>query len=222
LGVIRIILENGLRVSLRSLLEESYAIGRFPTDPTERLLQFIGERVAVELRARGVRHDLIRAVFVRNVAGNRGAQPGIESSLEDDLVRLIKRVDALADFLETTDGGNLLTAYRRGANIVKIEEKRDGTVYAGDPDSSLIVQPEEDALQAQLGAARQHSIAALEAEDFGRAMGLLALLRGPVDEFFSKVTVNCEDRALRANRLRLLARIRDTLNVVADFSLIEG
>jgi glycyl-tRNA synthetase beta chain len=222
LGVIRIIIENELRVSLRSLLTQSHAIGRFPTDPTERLLQFIGERVAVELRARGVRHDLIRAVFVRNVAGNRGAQPSIESSPEDDLVRLIKRVDALANFLESADGGNLLTAFRRGANIVKIEERRDGTVYAGDPDASLLGLPEEDVLQARLGVARQDSVAALEVEDFERAMGILALLRGPVDEFFSKVTVNCEDRALRANRLRLLARIRDTLNVVADFSLIEG
>jgi glycyl-tRNA synthetase beta chain len=222
LGVIRIILENGLRVPLRSFLSESQAIGRFPTDPTERLLQFIGERVAVELRARGVRHDLIRAVFVRNIAGNRGADPSIESSLEDDLVRLIKRVDALANFLETADGGNLLTAYRRGANIVKIEERRDGTAYEGDPDASLFALPEEQVLQARLEAARRDSVAALQAEDFERAMGILALLRGPVDEFFSKVTVNSEDRALRANRLRLLARIRDTLNVVADFSLIEG
>jgi glycyl-tRNA synthetase beta chain len=222
LGVIRIILENGLRLPLRDVLVECHGIGGFASDPTERLLQFIGERVAVELRTRGVRHDLIRAVFVRDVAGNRGGRSDIESSLEDDLVRLIKRVAALASFLDSADGGNLLTAYRRAANIVRIEEKKDGTVYAGDPDASLFALAEEAVLQKRLEAARCASLEAFASEDFERAMGILAQLRPPVDEFFTKVTVNADDRALRANRLRLLARMRDTLNVVADFSLIEG
>ena len=222
LGVMRIIIENELRLPLKSVLHESYVIGRFPADPTDRLLRFIGERVAVELRTRGIRHDLIRAVFVRDVAGNRNAEPGIESSLEDDLVRLVKRVDALAHFLDSADGGNLLTAYRRGANIVKIEERKDGAVHGGDPDPSLFTLKEEDILHARLGTARRDSGAALDREDFEEAMGILAQLRGPVDEFFNKVTVNCDDQALRANRLRLLARMRDTLNGVADFSLIEG
>jgi glycyl-tRNA synthetase beta chain len=113
-------------------------------------------------------------------------------------------------------------AYRRAANIVRIEEKKDGAAYPGAPDPKLLREPAEARLAAELERATALSADALAREAFTTAMAGLAALRGSVDEFFLRVTVNCEDRELRANRLRLLAQIRDTLNRVADFSLIEG
>jgi glycyl-tRNA synthetase beta chain len=213
LGVIRLILENGLRLALRSLLRQAFAIDRegayaFASDPTAELLGFFADRLKVHLRGEGVRHDLIAAVFA---LGD-----------EDDLVRLLARVAALDGFLKADDGANLLVAYRRAANIVRIEEKKDGTVYPGEPDPKLLAEPAEATLAAELDRAARESGDALGREAFTAAMAALARLRGPVDEFFARVTVNCEDRELRANRLRLLAQIRDTLNRVADFSQIEG
>jgi glycyl-tRNA synthetase beta chain len=211
LGVIRLILENKLRLALAPVFRQAFALGRdngFGADPTADLLAFFADRVKVHLREQGVRHDLVAAVFA--LGG------------EDDLVRLLARVAALDAFLATDDGANLLVAYRRAANIVRIEEKRDGTAYPGEPDSKLLTAPEEAALAAELERAAGNSTAALRREAFTDAMAALAALRGPVDEFFARVTVNCDDTALRANRLRLLAQIRDTLNRVADFSEIEG
>jgi glycyl-tRNA synthetase beta chain len=198
-----------LRLPLaRAFGEAAATLDQGLPDPTAELLGFLADRLKVHLRERGVRHDLIAAVFA--LGG------------EDDLVRLLARVDALAAFLRSEDGANLLTAYRRASNIVRIEERRDETSYGGAPDPGLFAQREEEVLAARLARAAEESARALEREAFVDAMGALAALRGPVDDLFDRVTVNCEDPGLRANRLRLLAQIRDTLNRVADFSLIEG
>ena len=162
----------------------------------------------MHLRERGVRHDLISAVFA--LGG------------EDDLVRLLARVDALEKFLASDDGANLLIAYKRAANIVRIEERKDRCSYDAAPDSAAFDQAEETALHAALVKAAEHARAALSAEDFTTAMSAMAALRPPVDAFFDKVTVNADDSRLRANRLRLLSAIGGTLHQVADFSKIEG
>jgi glycyl-tRNA synthetase beta chain len=162
----------------------------------------------VALREQGVRHDLIAAVFALGS--------------EDDLVRLLARVDALKRFLDSEDGANLLVAYRRASNIVRIEEKKDGKTYNSGVDGALLRQDEEKALRRALAASGEAGDHALESEDFTGAMGALAQLRAPVDAFFDKVTVNSDEADLRANRLRLLSEIRATLNRVADFSQIEG
>ena len=125
-------------------------------------------------------------------------------------------------FLATEDGANLLTAYRRAANIVRIEEKKDGHSHGEEPDPILLRQAEETALAERLAEVERLSSAALDGEEFGVAMAALATLRRPVDAFFDRVTVNDTDSALRANRLRLLARIKATLDRVADFAQIEG
>ena len=214
LGVIRLIIENKLRLPLAAAFRKAFVIegesrkAASGSEPTTELLAFFADRLKVHLREQGVRHDLIAAVFA---LGN-----------EDDLVRLLARVGALDAFLKSDDGANLLVAYRRAANIVRIEEKKDGVTYPGVPDLELLREPAEKALAARLVQAAGKSSMALKGEAFTRAMAALAALRGPVDEFFDRVTVNCDDRALRANRLRLLVQIRDTLNRVADFSAIEG
>ena len=204
LGVIRLILENRLRLPLLKIFRVAVEKG----DPSAELLDFFADRLKVALRDQGVRHDLIAAVFA--LGG------------EDDLVRLLARVEALGAFLKSEDGANLLTAYRRASNIVRIEEGKDKTRYADPPDPALLREPAENLLAERLNVATAESSRALEAEGFASAMAALARLRVPVDEFFNKVTVNTDDRELRANRLRLLSQIRDTLNRVADFSKIEG
>jgi glycyl-tRNA synthetase beta chain len=171
------------------------------------LLGFFADRLQVHLRDVGVRHDLISAVFA---AGE-----------EDDLVRLLAKVEALRAFLATEDGANLLTALRRASNIVRIEEKRDRRSYAGQPDGQQLQAKEEQMLFFRLMTVGGDIAGALEREDFGEAMAALARLRQPVDAFFDRVTVNAEDPKLRENRLHLLAQIRAALGAVADFSLIE-
>ncbi|HEV2163120.1 MAG TPA: glycine--tRNA ligase subunit beta [Stellaceae bacterium] len=205
LGVIRLILENKLRLPLLTVFKAAAPAGK---DPGKELLEFFADRLKVHLRERGVRHDLIAAVFA---LGD-----------EDDLVRLLARVDALGAFLKTEDGANLLVAYRRAANILRIEEKKDNRSYSGVPRPDLLQAAEERTLDKALHEAALRNAAALEAEDFAAAMRALAALRGPVDKFFDKVTVNTDDKEIRENRLRLLSQIRDTLNRVADFSRIEG
>ena len=195
LGVIRLIVENDLRVSLGKLADEA-------------LLAFFADRLKVQQREKGVPHDLIDAVF--SLGG------------EDDLVRLLARVVALQEFLKTEDGANLLTGYRRAANIVRIEEKNDGRKYDGAVDAKLLREPQEKALYERLGAARGEMEAAVAVEDFADAMTALASLRAPVDSFFDAVTVNAPDAALRENRLNLLSEIRTVMRTVADFSKIEG
>ena len=233
LGVIRLIVENKLRLPLGQTLDAALAGYNWlppgdsalahalagsgtmlPPEPgkeatRETLLEFFAERLKVHLRDDGVRHDLVSAVFATG---------------EDDLVLLLERVKALEFFLDLDDGTNLLTAYRRAANILRIEEKKDGSRYEGEPDKDLFDQVEEQTLHNRIAAARNNADAALTKEPplFANVMMFMAELRAPVDAFFDNVTVNCEDPALRRNRLLMLSQIRSTLDRVADFSKIEG
>lgn len=193
LGVIRIILENGIR---------------FPLTVKDDLLAFFADRLKVALKEKGVRHDLIDAVFS---LGN-----------EDDLVRLVARVEALQAFLKTDDGANLLAGYKRAANILKVEEKKDNRTYLSEVAPTLLSEPAEKSLHAALAAAIAAIGPALDREDFAAAMQQMAALRVPVDAFFEAVKVNADDPAVRANRLSLLAGLRAALHRVADFSKIEG
>ncbi len=258
LGVIRIVLENGLRLPLTgplsaavwgALLDAEFAredeagaavrsleTRGFPKGPeldaivgavsraarraqvpddarlaaiTHSLLDFFADRLKVYLRDKGARHDLIDAVY---------ALPG-----QDDLLTVVWRVEALGPLLEAEDGKNLLAGYRRAANILRAEEKRDGAgAFAGPHDPAKLALPAErdlaDALAAAGAAARER----VGREDFEGAMRALATLRAPVDAFFLDVTVNADDPALRLNRLRLLGELRDAVHAVADFSKIAG
>ncbi|MFJ7436067.1 glycine--tRNA ligase subunit beta [Methylorubrum thiocyanatum] len=234
LGVIRLILENGLRLPLLDgpiwdafdeLPGKSVAILDLSsvaaldaldedtelTDPRAKdLLAFFADRLKVYLRDQGARHDLIDAVF---------ALPG-----QDDLLLVVRRVEALGAFLATDDGKNLLAGYKRAANILRIEEKKDGRAYDAAPDAALAASglPEERALAEALTATREEASAAVAAEDFSGAMRALSRLRAPVDAFFEKVTVNADDPALRRNRLLLLNALRAATREVAEFSRIEG
>jgi glycyl-tRNA synthetase beta chain len=213
LGTIRLILENRLRLPLRAAFGQALAgYGERLSDTDadaviSELLDFFAERLKVHLKDAGVRHDLISAVFA---AGE-----------EDDLVRLLAKVEALRAFLATDDGANLLTALRRASNIVRIEEKRDGRSYAGQPDGQRLQAEEEQRLFFRLMTVGGDIAGALEREAFGEAMAALAQLRQPVDAFFDRVTVNAEDPKVRENRLHLLGQIRSALGAIADFSLIE-
>ena len=217
LGVIRLILENEppVRLPLSDAFKEALDgyDDMLPTEPgaeatCEALLAFFADRLRVHLRDLGHRHDLVNAVF--SVDG------------EDDLVRLLARVDTLADFLDGEDGINLLTAYRRAANILRIEEKKDGRRYEGKPDPALFAEAEERTLHEQIIRVNNLAEHMLSRESFGHAMTIMSPLRAPVDAFFDHVTVNCDDPALRRNRLLMLSQIRSTLDGVADFSKIEG
>lgn len=263
LGVIRLVLENNIKLSLTSLLAKPFArtanaalfaeflkakelveaIERSPFAPVVEhpsvaelatifrqrqiveaetlarvmharaldLLSFFADRLKVYLRDQGARHDLIDAVFA------------LEG--QDDLLMIVRRVEALGRFLDTEDGANLLAGYRRAANILRIEEKKDGRSYNEAPDLEIVNaqgQIEEKALAVVLHGAKEEAQKAVETEDFEGAMRALSRLRQPVDAFFDKVTVNAEDPALRANRLRLLNDLREATRTVADFSRIEG
>lgn len=212
LGVIRLILENGLRLPLLPVFSAAVAghTAAFSADKAAipgDLLEFFADRLKVFLKEQGVRHDLISAVFA--LGG------------EDDLVRLLKRVQALSGLLGSEDGANLLAAYRRAMNIVRIEDKKDGP-HDGAVDAAVLAQDEEKALHATLSAITPQVTAALTAEDFEAAMAALSGLRGPVDAFFEKVTVNADDPALRRNRLRLLSAIGAVMGPIADFAKVEG
>jgi glycyl-tRNA synthetase beta chain len=213
LGVIRLILENKLRLPLVTTFEVTLVGYREQLPGLDRpaiaqeLLAFFADRLKVHLRSAGVRHDLISAVFA------------LEG--EDDLVRLLAKVEALQAFLATEDGANLLIAHRRAGNIVRIEEKRDRRRYVGAPDPALLGAEEASRLLAGLESARAEIGRALQAEAFGQAMQALAGLRRPIDAFFDRVTVNADDPDQRENRLRLLGQIRAALDAIADFSMIE-
>ena len=214
LGIIRILIENNLRLPLRDVFRKSEFTfmeresGLVGVSQTDELLEFFADRLKVALREKGIRHDLIDAAFA---LGD-----------EDDLVRLVRRVEALQAFLKTDDGANLLVGYRRAANILKIEEKKDKREYRDAPDVSALVQTEEKSLENALLAAKEAVGKALQREDFAGAMGEMAKLRAPVDRFFDKVTVNADDKKLRENRLKQLAQIVATAHQVADFSKVEG
>ncbi len=224
LGVIRLVGETGLRLSLKDAFGAAYDLHCNPEEggrtagesqiatrdeTINGLLSFFADRLQVHLRGEGVRHDLIAAVF------------GVDGG-EDDLVRLRLRVDALSGLLGEADGANLLAGYRRAANIVRIEEKKDGHRHDGSVDTTLFNQNEESDLADALAKADDGLGSALASDGFGDAMQALAELRGPIDAFFEQVTVNADDAATRENRLKLLGQIAATMNRVADFSRIEG
>ncbi|GMV62440.1 MAG: glycine--tRNA ligase beta subunit [Parvibaculum sp.] len=222
LGIIRIVLEGNLRIDLTKVLIEhgdlfkqrDWAITAFD------LLDFFGDRLKVRLRDMGNRFDLVDAVFLMGSTADTQI-PGMRNSR--DLQQIVKRVEALSDFLSTEDGANLLAGYKRATNILRIEEKKDGEgAFNEAPDASLFTQDEEKALAAAIATASKAAKAAVAKEDFAAAMSALASLRAPVDAFFDKVTVNADDAKVRANRLKLLAQIRAALHEVADFSKVEG
>jgi glycyl-tRNA synthetase beta chain len=203
LGVIRLVLDNGLRMPLLPV----FAQARADADGRD-LLSFFADRLKVQLREQGARHDLVDAVFA------------LEG--QDDLVLIVRRIEALAKFLETDDGKNLLAGTKRAANILRIEERKDKLQYTEAPDGALLQQAEEKELAAAIGVAKLEADLAIVREDFAAAMTAVAKLRPHVDAFFDKVTVNVDDVVLRANRLRLLNEIREATRAVADFSKIEG
>ncbi len=197
LGAIRIILSYNIRLPLSSVISLDTGIPEFLVD-----------RLKVLLRETHTRHDLIDAVF--------------SVSTLDDIKPLVDRTVSLQAFLGTDDGANLLAGYKRAANILKAEEKKDGQVYAGEVLESHLTEASEVALFAALTRAREAIAPALEREDFAGAMTVMAGLRAPVDAFFGAVKVNADDKVVRANRLNLLGALRATLNRIADFSKIEG
>jgi glycyl-tRNA synthetase beta chain len=206
LGVIRIVLDNALRLSLRKVIDADSKSPAIAND----LLAFFGDRLKVQLRDQGARHDLVDAVLAQHGEG------------QDDLLLIVRRVEALGKFLATDDGKSLLAGYKRAANILRIEEKKDGKTYHGKTDSHLYLQPEERALAAAIHAVKEEAAKAVAQEDYEGAMAAIAKLRSDVDAFFDKVTVNVEMADRRENRLKLLNEIREATNSVADFSRIEG
>ncbi|MCP1759004.1 glycine--tRNA ligase subunit beta [Bradyrhizobium japonicum] len=224
LGVIRIISENGLRIQLKSLFERllkqtgadiaarapkiAPGIGKTVVGADENdLLAFFADRLKVQLREQGARHDLVDAVFAL------GGQ--------DDLLMIVRRVEALGKFLDSDDGKNLLAGIKRASNILGIEEKKDKRSFDGAPDAALYGLDEEKALAKAIGEVQAEASAAVAREDFAAAMSAMAKLRPPVDAFFEKVRVNDDDLKVRENRLKLLNEIRSATRAVADFSKIQ-
>ena len=229
LGVIRIVLENDLRLPLMKAIDQAQSIYKkqkkwpsFDRQPNESendhqkrvyqsvggLIEFFADRLKVFLKDQGKRPDLIDAVF------SLGGQ--------DDLALIVRRVEALDGFLKTDDGTNLLAGVKRAANILAIEEKKDKKSYAGTYDLKLLKELEETALAAKIEEIKQDTVAAINVENFAGAMRALAELRPPVDAFFDKILVNADDPKIRENRLKLLSEIRAATATVADFSKIAG
>jgi glycyl-tRNA synthetase beta chain len=215
LGIIRIIISNENRISLSNFINKAWwgyagneagVIGqsdRFAGD----LLSFFADRLKVQLREQGARHDLVDAVFA------------LEG--QDDLLMVVRRVEALGKFLDTDDGKNLLAGTKRASNILSIEEKKDKRAFDGTPEPSLYSLAEEKALADAIDLAKVEAGVAVMNEDFASAMGAIAKLRPAVDAFFDKVKVNDDDPKVRENRLRLLNEIRAATRAVADFSKIQ-
>lgn len=211
LGVIRLITENALRLSLMKVAASALAgLSVKPADaqklPSD-LLAFFADRLKVQLREQGARHDLVDAVFAL------GGQ--------DDLLMIVRRVEALGKFLESDDGKNLLAGIKRASNILGIEEKKDKRSFDGAPDAALYSLDEEKALAKAIGEVKAEASAAVAREDFAAAMSAMAKLRPPVDAFFEKVRVNDDNAKVRENRLKLLNEIRSATRAVADFSKIQ-
>jgi glycyl-tRNA synthetase beta chain len=211
LGVIRLIVDNTLRLPLLNVAKSAMAglpekgdAQKLPGD----LLSFFADRLKVQLRDQGARHDLVDAVF------SLGGQ--------DDLLLVVRRVEALGKFLDTDDGKNLLAGTKRASNILAIEEKKDKRTFDGAPDAGLYKLPEEKALAGAIDQVKSEAGAAVQREDFATAMSAMAKLRPAVDAFFDKVKVNDDEPKVRENRLKLLNEIRAATRAVADFSKIEG
>ncbi|GAB2206999.1 glycine--tRNA ligase subunit beta [Roseibium sp. ROS1] len=212
LGVIRIILENNLRIRLgeaiRSALDLQGVEASDPAALVADLLSFFGDRLKVHLKDEGARHDLIDAVFA------------LEG--QDEFLLVVRRVEALGKFVSSDDGTNLLAGYKRAVNILKAEEKKDGSPVSGKPHADHFQEQAEIDLAAAIDVARAEAADAVASENFEGAMEALSKLRAPVDRFFDDILVNAEDATLRMNRLQLLAEIRDATHVVADFSKVAG
>jgi glycyl-tRNA synthetase beta chain len=217
LGVIRLIVNNNIPVNLRHFLEGHFQLllpGQNYTSYASRidnLLVFIEDRLEVQLREQGARHDLLDAVTARFslIPGNQ-------------LILIVRRVEALGRFLDTDDGKNLLAGFKRASNILRIEEKKDNKTHSGEPDVSLLEGEVEKHLWRTIQSTVADSNHHVASSDFESAMESLSTLRTAVDAFFDKVTVNVDDKSLRENRLKLLNEIREATRAVADFSKIEG
>ena len=189
-------------------LDESSRLGAWVSYLSRDLLAFFADRLKVLLREEGKRHDLVDAVFALG---------------DDDLVRIVRRVEALSAFLATEDGASLLAGYKRAANILRAEAKKTPDEdFVLNPQLGAMEAPEEMALQTTLATVQGQVAQALEREDYAHAMQVFSHLRAPVDAFFEHVLVNAPEPALRLNRLRLLSGVRDTANRIADFSLVGG
>jgi glycyl-tRNA synthetase beta chain len=215
LGIIRILIENAISLPLLPLFRSGLELYRSQLGnnfgkafDAADLLSFLADRLKVYLREQGRRYDLIDAVF--SLSG------------QDDLLSIVRRVEALSNFLESEDGQHLLVGVKRASNILRIEEKKDGRSFEGDVNQMILIQGEEKELNSAINAAVAQARKAVKAEDFEAAMKAMARLRPPVDHFFDKVTVNADDPSFRENRLKLLNRIRAATLEVADFSRIEG
>ncbi|WP_029584806.1 glycine--tRNA ligase subunit beta [Bradyrhizobium sp. URHD0069] len=219
LGVIRLLVENRHKINLISVFDkhaEAFKVtgaamvrwaGRQVRNNSVDLLAFFADRLKVQLREQGARYDLVDAVFA------------LEG--QDDLLMVVRRVEALGKFLDTDDGKNLLAGTKRAANILRIEEKKDGKAYEGAPDAALYSLDEEKTLAKAIDQVKADASAAAAKEDFASAMSAMAKLRPAVDAFFDKVKVNDDDAKVRENRLKLLNEIRDATRAVADFSKIQ-
>ncbi|MGA8319117.1 MAG: glycine--tRNA ligase subunit beta, partial [Bradyrhizobium sp.] len=227
LGVIRLLNDNGRQISLTKIFDAHAnriyeALGRKGVSVGVRsvpwagkqvqklsldLLSFFADRLKVQLREQGARHDLVDAVFA------------LEG--QDDLLMVVRRVEALGQFLDTDDGKNLLAGAKRASNILSIEEKRDKRAFEGAPNPALYSLAEEKALADAIDLAKVEASVAVMNEDFTSAMGAIAKLRPAVDAFFDKVKVNDDDPKVRENRLKLLNEIRAATRAVADFSKIQ-
>jgi glycyl-tRNA synthetase beta chain len=211
LGVIRLIVENKLRLPIQNAANSAIAGLSVKSDtaslPSD-LLSFFADRLKVQLREQGARHDLVDAVF------SLGGQ--------DDLLLVVRRVEALGTFLDSDDGKNLLAGTKRANNILTIEEKKDKRTFDGAPVPALYSLPEEKALADVIDLVKVEASVAVMNEDFASAMSFMATLRPAVDAFFDKVKVNDDDPKVRENRLKLLNEIRSAMRAVADFSKIEG
>jgi glycyl-tRNA synthetase beta chain len=212
LGVIRLIVENALRLPVLNAANSAIVGAKYPAADAKKLsadlLSFFADRLKVQLREQGARHDLVDAVF------SLGGQ--------DDLLMVVRRVEALGKFLDTDDGKNLLAGIKRASNILSIEEKKDKRTFDGAPDAGLYALPEERALAKAIDQVKSEAGAAVAKEDFAGAMSAMAKLRPAVDAFFDKVKVNDDEPKVRENRLKLLNEIRAATRAVADFSKIEG
>jgi glycyl-tRNA synthetase beta chain len=211
LGVIRLIVENALRLPLLNVAK-STMVGLPAKGDAQKLpgdlLSFFADRLKVQLRDQGARHDLVDAVF------SLGGQ--------DDMLLVVRRVEALGKFLDTDDGKNLLAGTKRASNILAIEEKKDKRTFDGAPDTGLYNLPEEKALASAIDQVKGEAGSAVAKEDFASAMSAMAKLRPAVDAFFDKVKVNDDEPKVRENRLKLLNEVRAATRAVADFSKIEG
>jgi glycyl-tRNA synthetase beta chain len=211
LGLIRLVVENKLRLPIQNAAKAAAAGLSVKSEPAKLaadLLSFFADRLKVQLREQGARHDLVDAVFA------------LEG--QDDLLMVVRRVEALGKFLDTDDGKNLLAGTKRASNILSIEEKKDKRSFDGAPEAALYKLDEEKALAKAIDQVKQEAGAAVAKEDFAAAMSAMAKLRPAVDAFFDKVKVNDDDAKVRENRLKLLNEIRAATRAVADFSKIEG